>query len=665
VAGHFDLTGTIDSTGDFALSGSATVSFGPVSGPVHLDVTRRQGAVNFAGTAHFDTPVGGVDVALSVTPDGGFRFSGAADVSLEGAARGNLTLTVTRPASGDVAVTAAGRLFTPAGTFDVSGDFLPNGDFTLTGQNAVQLAGTAGTGTLTVSRRDGVVNVSLTGPQFTTPVGNFDVSGFINPDGTFDLTGTAGLSFGAVAGDGTLHLRNGGGQVVAHLDGTFASPLGGFVLQGDLLPGDDFLLSGQAVVPFGPLTGAATLTVSRSNGVLQVLADADVNTTAGPVSVHGDVDPAGNFQLSGSADLAFGPASGTGTLTVGKQGSAVTAHLAAHLVTAVGAFDVSGDYQPNGDLTLTGSGVLDSGPLTGTGTLTVAAASGRVTAHLDAHLTTPVGDFDLGGDLAANGDFRSDGQLSASALVRVPGLAAATLRGQFGAGGWRLTGAANLQLGGFTLANSSLTLTNGGLAVSDTLAIPGLGTFALSGTVSSNGNVSLSGRSTGAVTLGPITLAAGNGSLTLTRVGSAVTAHFTGTFSTPLGAFAVAGDLGANGSFTLTGNGRVNFGSVLDNNARLSVTRTASGAVTVGVHLSSGFSVGGSAGGLSGNLTLDLTLGGTPGNPSFSGGGSATGTLHAGPVNVSVSVGVHVEARRVGLTFHAGLIDVTYFIDLP
>jgi hypothetical protein len=30
-----------------------------------------------------------------------------------------------------------------------------------------------------------------------------------------------------------------------------------------------------------------------------------------------------------------------------------------------------------------------------------------------------------------------------------------------------------------------------------------------------------------------------------------------------------------------------------------------------------------------------------------------------------VNIGVHVEARRIGLTFQAGLINATYFINLP
>jgi hypothetical protein len=538
VVGHFDLMGDIDSQGNFDLTGGGTVALGPINGPVNVTVTRQDGQLTLDASGQLDSPVGPVTLnQLSVNPDGSFIISGGADVSFAGAARGRLTVTATGTPAGDVTVFAHGKLYTPAGAFHVRGHIEPNGDFRFTGRNAVHLAGASGTGKLTVTRTNGTVSVRLTGPHFTTPVGTFDIDGYILPDGTFNLTGTASLSFGAVSGTAHLAISNTTGTIVAHVEVMATSPLGQFDLKGDLLPGDDLILMDTQVVPFGPLTGTATLTVSKLSGTLRVHVDANGNSTAGPFNVHGDIDSAGNFQFSGMINVNIGVAHGIGTLKVTKQGSAVTAHVDATLnVPAITAsFQVTGDFSANGNFTFTGQTPtpVTVGAVQGTGNLTLSRNSGVITVKFIGQLTSPVGDFGVEGDIQGNGDFRFTSSLRNLTVGPVSGS------------------------GTLTVAKAGANVTT---SVDGTLTVNSVGTFTTHIDLKSGGDFTATGSGTN-LTLGPCT---GSLQMMVTKHGAAVSADLSGHLTVPnsvLGA-TFSGSITSSGHYSLTGATLLQLGDI-------------------------------------------------------------------------------------------------------
>jgi len=175
---------------------------------------------------------------------------------------------------------------------------------------------------------------------------------------------------------------------------------------------------------------------------------------------------------------------------------------------------------PNAQMTIANDGASLTGrlPLPGFGDLSLAGS-----------LTSRGGfDFGLRGELRplglplseVTGRLRSGGGLTFGGVLQMPlDMGRVTMTGRWSSPtNWQLTsaGRVSIPLGGLNLSNAQVTLGPSGLRVAGGITLPGWPAVAVTGTVGTDGSVSLTG--TLDANFGPVSF--GGGSLTLSRSGS-------------------------------------------------------------------------------------------------------------------------------------------------
>jgi hypothetical protein len=256
----------------------------------------------------------------------------------------------------------------------------------------------------------------------------------------------------------------------------------------------------------------------------------------------GSLDSQGNVTISATASQAILLGFATNSATVTLTNSGVTVADTFNDILGLGQVKVTGgvDYQGNFSLTGTANAGLIGG---------FATANTQVTA--------------------------SNSGVALATDVTIPGLGQAHLSGSVQSNGqFSLTGSANLTPAGFSMANASLTLSNSGLAVAGSVAIPGLGQASLKGSVQSSGQYTL----TGSANLTLAGFSAANASLTLTKNGMAIQANI----SVLSQSVAFSGSVQANGSFSLTGKANLSLAGFSAASASLTLSNNGM-AISAGI----------------------------------------------------------------------------------
>ncbi|MCB9565135.1 MAG: hypothetical protein H6709_01760 [Kofleriaceae bacterium] len=163
--------------------------------------------------------------------------------------------------------------------------------------------------------------------------------------------------------------------------------------------------------------------------------------------------------------------------------------------------------------------------------------------------------------------------IHAQLRVELPaGLGGVDVHGEAGPRGFALTGRADLTIAGLRLAGAEVTLGTGGVTVRGALALPGLGSIAVAGTVRADGEVALEGRGT----LSPFGLELAGAHVAVSTRGAVIDAHvdFLGS------RFAVSGSA-ANGHARLSGEISLDL-VVLKGKTVLSIADTGARAMVYG-----------------------------------------------------------------------------------
>jgi hypothetical protein len=284
-----------------------------------------------------------------------------------------------------------------------------------------------------------------------------------------------------------------------------------------------------------------------------------------------------------------------------------------------------------------------------------------VTAHLNA--VPALGPVDVQGPVSPNGQFTLTGSVNATLAgfafsgtltlsltgaalagqVTIPGLGTVAMTGSLTPQGqFQLTGSADITVAGFSLPRTSFTLTNSGMTAAALLTLPGLGSVALSGTIGVNGQVQLTGTAN-------LTIAGFQVTATFTLTNSGLTVS--GTVNIPgLGRVTLTGSVDLQGNISLTGTATVNvpgFGQV-----GLMITLTNSG-ITVKAALNIP------------GLGMVMLMGGLDAQGNFSLSGTATVnvpgfgqvTLMLTLTNAGITVKATVNIPGLGMVMLMGTID--------
>lgn len=604
---------TLDSAGGILdTNGNMVMLTGVVSGAGALTKIgagnlQLSGVNDFTGLTTISAGTLSLSGAGSIADSSGVVDNGTLDISATTAGASITTLSGT----GIVALGAQTLTLTNAiGAF--SGAVGGTGGLTLAG-GAESLSGT--------NTYSGGTSIANGATLTLTGTGSVANSSGLSDNGTFNISATtAGAAVRSLSGNGTVTLGSNILTLTA-ASGGFGGVAGG--LGGLAVTGGSEVLSGTNTYAGGTSIGSgATLALSGT----------------GSVASSAGVADNGTFDISAtSAGASVRSLSGSGTVNLGAQTLTLTnaADTFAGGIAGAGALAISG-----GTETLTGSSNYQGGTtISGGGTAVIAAdaalgAAGGVlnlsggTLATTATITTA---RDL--TLTGNGTFDTSaateltdltGNVSGSGTLIKSGGGTLTLCGAVGNTGGTSVMAGVLNLCGNDTATGSTAVASGA-----TLALSATGSVADASAVVVNGNLDISGTSTGASLQnlsGSGMVGLGAQSLTLTNANGTFAGSIAGS-----GGFNVAG-----GSETLSASNAYTGGTSIATGATLVLSAAGSIAASAtlidqGTFDISATSSGASVQSLSGNgvVTLgaqNLTL--TDANDTFAGAINGAGGLN-------------------------------------
>ena len=232
-------------------------------------------------------------------------------------------------------------------------------------------------------------------------------------------------------------------------------------------------------------------------------------------------------------------------------------------------------------------------------------SDGRFIASIDAH-ELQLGGYSMSNTTATLSNNNSSHlmTLTVQSTVGIAGLGLSkSLSGVIDANGnYDLKDTVNVAVGGYTFQSVTLELKNSGLTLSGSVQVPGIRLAQVSGSVGPDGKFSLTGTET--FSLGGFSLE--NASVTVNNSGISVS----GLLHGPAGVSAqVSGTIEINGGYSLTGS--ATLGGDLTGTAALSLSGTATRQGTLGIQFdaSVGLGVGGVTISGSINANLQVTVG--------------------------------------------------------
>ena len=475
--------------GDVTLNGSVT-SKGNVSLVAARDINVT-GVTNSIGTATIsaarnvmtaDMTAGG---ALSVKAEGGGLRAGnlRTDASFAGTAANSVS-TGSVNAGGTVTLQAQGLDGT--GDINVGGVLAAGSAATIISARDATLGSTVtGGDALTVSAaRNLAANGAIsTGADtsLTAVTGNLNALGSITTAGK--LAASAGGSLALAGGlvNGTTTLTSGTEMTLTGtLYGLGAATVasgGAIVGGGSLTIGGDIALTSGAGVTLGGIQGAGQLVAvsvgDMSLGATTAVGDVLAKSTAGSVTFNGDLQSAGNVQITAASNAAVeGAVSSVGNATViGTNGNVNVAGVSTNgdaTLTGGKSITLSGSSVVAGALAVTGANVTLSGSQSSSKSITV-TAQGTLDASQSSIVSSQnlrvsganvtLGNAVVGGTLNA----QASNQLSlvGSAVDVVGGTTLTSQNGFYNASNVLSGGALNVSALNITnAANASLASTN-------------------------------------------------------------------------------------------------------------------------------------------------------------------------------------------------------------
>ncbi len=270
-------------------------------------------------------------------------------------------------------------------------------------------------------------------PLKGTPLANLikndvDMDGYFTRSGRFDVSLSGDLALLWTTSKGTIELSNAG----AHVDGA-VNALGMSVqVHGDVKPNGDYDLSGQGDVDFYLAHATGNFDVKKQNGQSTVSVRGQLNALGSSVAMTGQVYANGDFTLTGEATGNFFLANATADLTFKRWQGATSFHVDARVNVLGATVEMIGDVQPNGDFDCYGGAQVNLIVVNATASFDFGRHAGMtsIAAHLHAHYDAAVIRGDIDADLTIQADVSGRSTFSGSGSVSV--------EAYYPQGGWNL-----------------------------------------------------------------------------------------------------------------------------------------------------------------------------------------------------------------------------------
>jgi len=566
------------SGGNGALDFSSVTINGDNSGFYSLNLITGDGSITLG-----DIGTGAMLSSLAIDSTGQTLLTG--DIRTGGVNGINMSAAINLSLSG--AITLDTR--TGNGLVDFSNG-VTDGDLTiLAGAGEVLLGSSGENADLATLIVDTTGQITLGGGISTTS-GDVDFSNaaniILNSNATIDSAGAVDFTGAAVTGSGALTIIANGGSVTldsvgasnARLTSLNITSAGPTSLNGDIYTTDNINLSAansaliQSNLQIDSLSGSIDLSTGVSgNGDLSLQAGSDISLgsfsgngnlglqAGGDISLE-SVSGDGELALEADGDISLGSVDGSSALTIiSNQQTTLLGNL-----TIAGNIDLSdaSNVSLNADITMdarggNGSVLLNGGSVDGNQILSILSGNGAVNFGNIGH-TVPLAGLNVTttGSVNLNGNIFSQGDIDLSSINNVVLLRNSSIDSSINDGIIDLAGVTVNGTYEFTL-NAGAGMVNLG-GVGDTTQLRGLtiigGETFISGSITTNGDVDLSGASLEGET--SLVINAGSGGVALGAVGQATAL----TSLTAIG----TGQSSMNGNITTQGSGGLDL-SGLDN----------------------------------------------------------------------------------------------------
>ncbi len=305
--GQVDVEGSVQADGAFSLTGTANVN---VIGYTVADAAITLANSGLAAAGRVDLPaLGHADVSGALMTSGAAHLTGAANISPAGFQVANAQATVaTQGAS------ATGNINLPGlGRADISGAMHADGRFAFNGNGDLAPLGFPIAGAAVAVAPNGA-NVS--GRATLPAIGHADVSGEAYSDGRFSLAGAAELApagFRLANGRATIAHNGAGVSGRAGLPG-----LGNVDVSGSIQSNGNFSLTGRGdLSPAGLRIANASVTIDPRGAAIS----GRTSFAGSGVDVSGRAQSNGNFALTGGIRVNAAILNGNVAVTISNQGA--------------------------------------------------------------------------------------------------------------------------------------------------------------------------------------------------------------------------------------------------------------------------------------------------------------------------------------------------------
>ena len=426
-----NFSGSVDSSGNFSLTGSASANFVGFGATASFTLTNNGVSISSSVNVFVAT----VNFTGSVDSSGNFRLTGSASAGFAGfGATASFTLT-----NSGVSISSSVNVF--VATVSFSGSVDSSGNFRLTGSASAGFAGFNASASFTLTNNGVAISSSV-----NVFVATVSFTGSVDSSGNFSLTGSATAGFAGFNASASFTLANNGVAISSSVN-VFVATVN---FSGSVDSSGNFSLTGSASANFAGFSATASFTLTNTG----VSISSSVNVFVATVNFSGSVDSSGNFSLTGSASASFAGFGATASFTLTNSGVSISSSVNVIVATV----NFTGSVDSSGNFSLTGSASAGFAGFNGSGSFTLSNSG----VSFSGSVNVLVASINVSGSISSSGSFQ-------------------------------FTATANLSFAGYTAASGSVTLSNSGVSVSATLDVGIMGVhMGVSGAVHSDGSFSFS-----------------------------------------------------------------------------------------------------------------------------------------------------------------------------
>jgi hypothetical protein len=354
---NVDLKGALQTNGSFLLSAQAGVNFyiASATATFTLEGNDTQGD-SFLVAATVDVLGNNAQLSGSIGPDGTATLTAHVGANFY-VAGGSADLTFISGITG-TSLYVSGHLDVLGATVNVLGYVDANGNYDLTGSTGVNFY--IGNATANFALSGHLLNASLAVNGDVDVLGNWVyLGGSVQTNGTFSLSGHLAANFYFAGGSADILFSNTSGTTTFYIDGHLSLLGVNFDVTGYVDANANYDLTGQVGFNFYIASATANFSLAGHGLNAGLAVGADVNVLGNGVNFYGSIQTNGNFTITASLSANFYLANGSANFIFSNANGNVNFSIDAHANVLGANIELTGYVHSNGDFGLSAEAGLN------------------------------------------------------------------------------------------------------------------------------------------------------------------------------------------------------------------------------------------------------------------------------------------------------------------